>query len=272
MWLLWRFSRSERTIAASTAIAYSLIVAVISGLYLGTALDLRSSEKRFESLLTDRHHSSWITLSSYYDDLGDKARTQQLMRLSYDYFPEYRQLERAYQDLGRGNLELAGRSAELLVEHNPYQSDFLQLAGNVYGRMGRFEEAEEFYRDAIRLRPFFADLRKEFGLLYLQGGRMTQALASLENALALDPSSVSILEAIGLVHLRARSFDQLTNVTDMLFATADGSSGGHLLVMVMALSQNDTTTALDHYGKFVDSGRHRSDYMTVVKKYGFLEY
>ncbi len=272
MWVLWRLGRSERTIVPSTALAYSLIVAVISLLYLNTSLDLHSSKERFESLLTDRHHSSWITLSSYYEDQGDKAKARQIMRRSYDYFPEYRLLERTYADLGRGNLKAALQNAEQLVEQNPYQSDFLQLAGNVYGRMGRFEEAHQFYRDAIILRPYFADLRRELGLLYLQGGRLGQALRSMENALELDPASIPILEAIGLFHLRARSFDRLTDVIDTLFATEQGSSGGHMLAMVMALDQGDTTMALLHYGKFYDTGRDRSDYRTVVEKYGFLEH
>ena len=272
MWVLWRIGRSKHTIVPSTAIAYSLIVSVISLLYLSTALDLHSSKKRFESLLTDRHHSSWITLSSYYEDQDDKTKARQIMRRSYDYFPEYRQLERAYADLGRGNLKAALQNAEQLVEQNPYQSDFLQLAGNVYGRMGRFEEAHQFYRNAIILRPYFADLRKELGLLYLQGGRLGQALRSMENALELDPSSIPILEAIGLVHLRARSFDRLTNVIDTLFTTEQGSSGGHMLAMVMALAQGDTTRALENYGKFYDLGSDRPDYRAVVQKYGFLEY
>jgi Flp pilus assembly protein TadD len=53
---------------------------------------------------------------------------------------------------------------------------------------GNLEEAERYYRTAMRLNPTHALLHNNLGVLYYAGGRIEEAIAMQQRAIALDPN------------------------------------------------------------------------------------
>jgi predicted O-linked N-acetylglucosamine transferase (SPINDLY family) len=67
--------------------------------------------------------------------------------------------------------------------------------------MGRQEEAEAGYRQALRVRPDFALAHNNLGLLLAEEGRYQEALASIGEALRLQPDFVDAHEGRGNAHM-----------------------------------------------------------------------
>ncbi len=59
--------------------------------------------------------------------------------------------------------------------------------GNVYGNLGRYEEALAAFEQAIALDPKYAYPHNGLGNVYRNLGRYEEALAAFEQAIALDP-------------------------------------------------------------------------------------
>lgn len=104
----------------------------------------------------------------------------------------------AYHNLA-ALLRIRGRpqeAAELMTltdrdsNHNPFS--FLAL-GDLSLRHGRLDEAERFYRRAVRLRHEYAEPYAAMGLLELQGGDLEEARRWLRKARKLDSEEPRVL-------------------------------------------------------------------------------
>jgi hypothetical protein len=96
--------------------------------------------------------------------------------------------------LGLGADELASGNLEAAVEHFRAAKEFYPRTyqpslqeGRVALRLGRAEEAERAFLEAIALAPALPDGYFSLGGLYLQTGRPREALACFERVLALRP-------------------------------------------------------------------------------------
>lgn len=105
----------------------------------------------------------------------------------------------AYQNLA-ALLELQGRGGEardLLAvtdrgaNRNPYS--YLAL-GDISLREGRLDEAERFYRRALRLDPQQAETSAALGLWALSAGKTREARAWLKKAEKLDPGNARVAQ------------------------------------------------------------------------------
>jgi tetratricopeptide (TPR) repeat protein len=80
--------------------------------------------------------------------------------------------------------------------------------GSVEEDRGRFDVAEGYYRDALRLQPGSAQAYTGLGVALLNQGQDDKGLAALRQALALDSESEAAHAALGKALVRRREFDE----------------------------------------------------------------
>ncbi|MBZ0088867.1 MAG: tetratricopeptide repeat protein, partial [Thermoanaerobaculia bacterium] len=103
----------------------------------------------------------------------------------------------AYQNLA-ALLEMQGRAAEArdllaVTDRGANRNPFSYLAlGDLSMRQGRFEEAERFYRRALRLDPAQAEAPAALGICALSTGKTREARGWLKKAEKLDPANARV--------------------------------------------------------------------------------
>lgn len=116
-------------------------------------------------------------------------------------FSEHLRLGAIYES--KGEYELALREYESAREIDNKEANAYFAMGNVYMKMKDFEQAEESYLRAIRLRPA-AQFHNNLGWLYMEKGELDKAEASVKEAIASDPvESYIYLDTLGMVQMKS---------------------------------------------------------------------
>ena len=69
--------------------------------------------------------------------------------------------------------------------------------GNAYGRSGRYSEAIDDYKQAIRINPAYANARYNFGVVYEKLDRPNEAIDAYEQAIRIKPDYADAYLALG---------------------------------------------------------------------------
>ncbi|MDF1544194.1 MAG: tetratricopeptide repeat protein [bacterium] len=264
----------SRDLPVRPFVAAGLVTVFMTTGFLAANLGVEASENRFYSTLnqTDsKDHSSWSSLATYYQRIGDTDRYNWIVREMNDLFPGYVKLKKAYALLEKGRPDQALPVALELAESDSYNREYLKLAGSAYSRLGKYDLAEPYYERAHRLGPYLSTLKNEIGQMYLAQQRYKEALGILKEAHCLSPEKTFIAEGLGLAYYRLDQYDSALAVADTLFHKDPNSPGAHLLSMVVAISSNRIERASYHYTEFLRYGAGRSDYTRIRESYAYLE-
>jgi tetratricopeptide (TPR) repeat protein len=101
---------------------------------------------------------------------------------------------------GECGAELYQRLLEL-KQINPHDPALLQTVGLVEKRMGRFEGAEQNYRQWAQLEPNASEVFNNLGNVYLASNRLNQAVEAYQKAIQLGPSKAEAHYNLGQVYL-----------------------------------------------------------------------
>ncbi|XP_038050307.1 protein O-mannosyl-transferase TMTC4-like isoform X1 [Patiria miniata] len=88
-----------------------------------------------------------------------------------------------------GQYETAILVAKEAMKHVPQEPSIYFGLGNVLGKEGRYQEAEENFLQAIQLNPKMANYHGNLGVLYHRWGKYSKAKKHYTSALELDPES-----------------------------------------------------------------------------------
>jgi tetratricopeptide (TPR) repeat protein len=88
-----------------------------------------------------------------------------------------------------------------LKQLNPRDPEVLQAIGLVEKRMGKFEEAEENYRQWMQLQPNSPEAFNNLGNVYLATNRVSQAMEAYQKAIQLAPSKAESHYNLGQAYL-----------------------------------------------------------------------
>ncbi len=147
----------------------------------------------------DRDHTLLVTCAEIQDRLEHKARALATWRLAAE---TYRDSGVAWHNLAAAlgdatqfpDSEAAARRAMALGQTGP--ATRLVLARALQGQ-GHVVEAEEAYREVVRLSPTSADPQRELSqLIWMRTGDLGAAAAPLRAALAIAPSSTELVSAL----------------------------------------------------------------------------
>ena len=103
------------------------------------------------------------------------------------------------------------------------------LLGVAYYQLGANEEAEQYWKEALRLQPNRGETLWRIGRLELQRGKPADALEPLKRAVELEPKSVGPAYSLSLAYRRLGRIDEaevLRKRADQLRAKSPPPSGG----------------------------------------------
>jgi Tfp pilus assembly protein PilF len=268
---LHQLDRSDWRPSVRLIIAYGLTVSIMTLGFLAANTHTQPAEERFYTLLNQRNRNGWVIYANHFLLKGDTASFNQHMREMNRLFPEYSDLTRTYRYLERGDYRRAYILAVSLVNSNPYEPDFLQVLGNVHGKLQRLDSAEFYYHRALSLKPYHTGMLNELGQLYMRQQKHDQAIAILSRAHRMAPERSFITESLALAYIYLKRLDTAAALADTLFMTEPNDPGAHLIRLTIALNQGDTETARRHYRQFLTHGQGRSDYERMREYYRYLE-
>ena len=259
-----------RDISSRTVTSISVSAIAISALFVATCTLTSPAEARFFSLLNERTRSGWVVLSNYYNLKGDTSKAKEVSRAMGEQFPDYKLLAEAYARLERKDIEGAHNIARRLVAKDSAQPDFLQILASTYGKRGRTDSADYFYRKAIAYNPYNNVVYNEYGQLLISLGDFDSALSVFTIANSLPPARSFVREGMALAYLQLERYPSALAVADTLFASDPNSPGGHLISMIIDIRRNNLHSARVHYEAYLMSGKSRSDYQGIKQYYEYL--
>lgn len=222
-------------------IAFIIISGLMTSSYVAANTKSPASIDRFESLLR---------FYEFKDETG-------WAMFAY-YFLNNNQYERS--------LEIAG-----LMGDNKIRPDkTYHLLALLNKKMSKYAEAEKYYKLALEYKPYNPYFLNELGQVYLKTYKYELAVKIFKRAHKIDRSLSFILEGLGLAYIYLGLTDSALVVADNLFKNNPHSSGGHLLKMVIAISEQQKQIAKDHYIEYLKYGKQRSDYRRISERYGYL--
>jgi len=83
------------------------------------------------------------------------------------------------------------------TEQQPQYASLLRIRGDVRGLHGRFDEAIECYRQAIRIKPDFSDALNGLGIALATEGRLEEAIGNFRKAIQVNPNFVAAQNNLG---------------------------------------------------------------------------
>jgi tetratricopeptide (TPR) repeat protein len=105
---------------------------------------------------------------------------------------------------GKDPLHALARAAQCLPQDAVAQLNL----GNALGRLGRLEEAQASFRQALAISPTFAEAHNNLADLHLELGRLDDAAAGCRRALELRPDYAEAHQNLGKALLRMGQIDE----------------------------------------------------------------
>ena len=268
--ILYQVDRARPQISGRFYLSYTLCCGLITVCFLSTAIMLKPSENRFDTLLNARNEPGWIIYANYFLEKGDQSKFREIMTRRSRLFPNLQRLQLAYDLLEKGQYEKAMKISQDLINKDPNNSNYLQILGNLYGKFNQYDSAEEYYDKALRLQPYSSTLMNEIGQLYIKEKKFDEAISILKKAHSLSPDRTFITESMALTYIGKQDYLHATELADTLLISDTNSPGAHLIRMVVAVAADSLQAARYHYAEFLKYGGKRSDYTRIKEYYRFL--
>lgn len=116
-------------------------------------------------------------------------------------------------------------------------------AGSALDRMGRFEQAENHYKTALKLSPNDPKVWNDAGYSYYLQQRWADSERALKTADSLDPNNTRILTNLGLTLAASGKTDDALAA----FTKAGGQAAGHANLAYILAAMGKTDLARKHY-------------------------
>ena len=95
--------------------------------------------------------------------------------------------------------ESRAASLKTIADQNPGDADTRIQLGNMYFDAGRYQEAANWYEQALKLRPKDVNVSTDLGIAYYYMNDPDRALAQFDRSLEIDPKHAKTLLNIGIV-------------------------------------------------------------------------
>jgi cytochrome c-type biogenesis protein CcmH/NrfG len=85
------------------------------------------------------------------------------------------------------------------AQQNPTDAVTRVQLGNMYFDAGRFQDAADYYEQALKIHPKDVNASTDLGIAYYYMNQADQALAQFDRSLAIDPAHAKTLLNVGIV-------------------------------------------------------------------------
>ncbi len=157
------------------------------------------------------------------------------------------------------------------IDHYENNARLCKKMGDALKDLGRFNEAEKYYKNALVEETFNSSLLNKIGQVFIAQRRYDTALVVLRKAHRLAPDTASIIEALALTYIHKKEYDKALSYADTLVSLDKHSPGASLIKLTVAAWEGDWQSARLHYLEFLKYGQGRSDYETMRDFYKDLE-
>lgn len=156
--------------------------------------------------------------------------------------------------LTRGRaLEAAGRLAESVAEHEQALQSRPGLVQahinliNLYGRLGKPQQALEHYRAALELSPEMPDLHYNHGVLLVAGGEPRQAAEAFQRVLRLNPFHAEAHHNYGVIIEQEGRLDEAAGHYRAALREKPGYRSAHFHLGRILLNQGKVREGLEQF-------------------------
>jgi len=166
----------------------------------------------------------------------------------------------------------ARRSLQLVMmgdQRNPTARDYLRAA-RAARALGRFEDANGFFRDADGLAPGDASINSEWGDLFVEKYNNKDAARSFQEALKSDPEYGPAL--LGMARsLADQNPAQAVGLAQQALKQNPNDFGAHLFVAEMAIYQDKKKDALESIGRVLAVNPRHLEALSMQAAMAYVE-
>ena len=135
------------------------------------------------------------------DDDQAMAQQEQALAIDENFTPSY--LELGYVNLSAENYTEAEEAFQNCIRLLPDQPNPYDSMGDLYSRMGKFEEAIGYYQQALERNPEFSDSQLKIGTNLVFQGRYDEGREAVQKAIDMETTVDGRVEDMGML---CRSF------------------------------------------------------------------
>ena len=100
------------------------------------------------------------------------------------------------------------RQLQDVVENNPQEREARIALGNSYYDIGRFDEAIEWYENALGIGPLDVNVQTDLGTAYLYTGNAVKAVELYKQSLEIDSKHQETLQNIGVAYFFTGNYSE----------------------------------------------------------------
>lgn len=136
-------------------------------------------------------------------------------------------LDDAIEHIQRGELDAAAGVLESVIKTRHDDADAHCLLGQVYGWLGRHEDASDCFALATTFQPDHAEAHRQLGLQALARGRPGEALEMLRKAATLQPDNARVHNDLGASFMRMQQPEEALAAFRRAVALAPDYASAH---------------------------------------------
>lgn len=107
-----------------------------------------------------------------------------------------------------GRWDEAGEAYKQAIRIKPDDAEARYNLGVAYGELGRWDEAVEAYNQAISIKPNDAEVHNNLGVAYGKLGRYNEEIEALKQAIRIKPDFVGALLNLGVAYGKLGRYDE----------------------------------------------------------------
>jgi protein O-mannosyl-transferase len=137
----------------------------------------------------------------------------------------------------KGRLEEAKEAIHRAIEINPSSALAYNNLASLLSRLGKNDEALNFYRKALELKPetrLLAEIQFNLGNLFTEQGKRDEAIASFRQTLSWNPEHVQAKVNLGALLYLSGNFDEAISLYQQAIQQKPDASAYYLLGLAMS--------------------------------------
>jgi tetratricopeptide (TPR) repeat protein len=134
----------------------------------------------------------------------------------------------------------------------PPIAEMLLQAGTVHFNAGKYTDATENFREAVKLRPGFAEAYVNLGLAYYRLGRYQEAAVAYHQALQLTPGSLPLYHKLSTLHIMLGEYATAADILRQALALDPRNAVTHFNLGISYFLNNQVDTAYQEYAILKD--------------------
>jgi tetratricopeptide (TPR) repeat protein len=158
----------------------------------------------------------------------------------------------AHLKLGNNYIE-SGKYQEAIEEYKQaikIEPDFAEAHNNLglaYDKSGKYQEAIEEYKQAIKVKPNFPGAHNNMGIAYGESGKYQEAIKAFNQALKVKPNFPEAYNNLGFAYYKSAKYQEAIKAYKQALKIQPDDAGAHFYLGLSYSMLNDKDSALKEY-------------------------